>query len=157
MWPAYRSSVVLAMAFGVYEAEVGSLVCAAVAPVDEVMLVQRLPRGLQPPDPRLRAVWLVLGSGEQRLIALGAQPLLPGRQDETPRIHRRWRLLAAAVMPVAGKGRIVGRRSVAEQLPRLGVGGQRRTVCDAPSVGWSRRVRVTAGAVRSASQVRPGR
>ncbi|MCX4461276.1 hypothetical protein OOK58_00915 [Streptomyces sp. NBC_01728] len=64
--------MVLAMAVGVYETKVRSAVRSAIAPVNEVMLVEHLLRGREPFDPLAWAVRFVFGSDDQGLTAQGA-------------------------------------------------------------------------------------
>src|SRR5258708_5086136 len=90
--------MVLAVAFGVNEAKVGPFVRSAVAPVGEVMLVQRLLLQGEPVDPQPWTIRLVLGSGDQRLFAERTKPLLPVRQGKTRLVQRRWRCFPAAVL-----------------------------------------------------------
>jgi hypothetical protein len=66
--------VVLPVAFGVEEAEVGPVVGSAVLPVDEVVLVQWLHECREPGCPLADVAWLVLGTEDQRLLAQRADP-----------------------------------------------------------------------------------
>jgi hypothetical protein len=60
----------LSVAFGVYEAEVGSIVGPAIPPVHEVVLVQRFHGRREPGGPVADVVWFVFGAEGVQVAAV---------------------------------------------------------------------------------------